>query len=578
MTTSVSETAPVQRRRLHGRTLAAVLASLLLVNFLAGLDQIIVDTAFPKMIAELRGFDRYTWVLTAYLLASTVIIPVVGKLSDQFGRKGLLISGIILFVISSALAGASQTMNQLIFLRGLQGLSAGAIQVLVSTLIADIFPPLERSRWQGLTTGVYALASVIGPAAGGVITDTIGWRWVFYINVPLVPVALLALIFWLPANISSRTSTVRGWALVRRIDFLGALSAAAGTICLLLGLTWGGQLFPWNSPQVIIILIAAGVCFVAFVLVERFVAVEPILPLNLTGNRVFAASAALNFVTNMALLAALVYIPLFIQGVLGRSATNSGVVVTPLTFSIALSAVLGGLLVRRSRRYQWVVLLGACIFTFGIFLLTGLTPTTSPARVTLSMIILGIGVGMVLPMLTIAVQNAIPRTQLGVGTGAMTYLRSLGSTLGVAVIGTVVSQTLAAELPQRLPAQAAQLPPAALAAATNQQILLSPAGQQELKRQLVQQAVAQTTAQVPPGPQHDQTVAAITQQVTTGLTHLLDQIFAATREALAIGIVRAFWVAFGLGVLVILLGLFLKDVPLRREHQESNEATMAAAL
>ncbi len=264
-------TAPSENRRLlQGWTLASVLVSLMLANFLAGLDQVIVDTALPHIIGDLQGFDRYTWVLTAYLLASTAMIPVVGKLSDQFGRKWLLMTAIGAFLLSSALSGASQTMNQLIIFRGLQGLSAGTMQVLVSTLVADIFLPVERARWQGMTTGIYALASVIGPAAGGWITDHLGWRWIFYINLPLAPFALVALFFWLPASISVRSTEARGWAAIRRIDFLGALSMASATICLLLGLTWGGQTYPWNSPQVITILCAAGALFLAFVVAEVF--------------------------------------------------------------------------------------------------------------------------------------------------------------------------------------------------------------------------------------------------------------------------------------------------------------------
>ncbi len=534
------------RRRLQGWALASVLVSLMLANFLAGLDQVIVDTALPHMIGDLQGFDRYTWVLTAYLLASTAMIPVIGKLSDQFGRKWLLMTAIGAFLLSSALAGASQTMNQLIIFRGLQGLSAGTIQVLVSTLVADIFLPVERARWQGMTTGIYALASVIGPAAGGWITDHLGWRWIFYINLPLAPFALVALFFWLPASISVRSTEARGWAAIRRIDFLGALSMASATICLLLGLTWGGQTYPWNSPQVITILCAAGALFLAFVVAEVF-AVEPILPLRMARNQVFAAGALLNLVMNMALLAMLVYIPLFIQGVLGQSATSSGVVVTPLTVTIMCSAILSGLLVSKSGRYQWVVLLGTVIFVAGAVLMVLVNPSISPAIITRNMLVLGLGVGMVLPVLTIAVQNAIPRTQLGAGTGAMTYLRSLGSTLGVAVIGTVVNNGAAAELAKRLPAAARLLPPQLLAAATDQQALLNPAYRQQLQGQGVPSS-------------------------------LLDHIFDAARQSLAVGIEHAFVVSLGICILGVLIALFLKDVRLKQRKDFSADEALAAGV
>jgi EmrB/QacA subfamily drug resistance transporter len=572
-------------RRLRGRALATVLASLLLALFLSGLDQIIVDTALPHIIGDLRGFDRYTWVITAYLLASTATIPIVGKLSDQFGRKWLLIAGISVFALSSGLAGASQTMNQLILFRGLQGLSGGAIQTLVYTSIADIFPPAERARYQGMGAGVFALASVFGPTAGGWITDHVGWRWVFYVNLPLDAIALVALVLLLPANLSVRTARARGWAAVRRVDVLGALTAAAATVCLLLGLTWGGQTYPWDSPQVIGTLAGAGALFLCFVVVERFAA-EPILPLGMARNQVFAAGALLSLTANMALLALLVYIPLFVQGVLGQSATHSGVVVTPLTIAVTIAAVLSGLLVARSGRYQWVVVLGAVVFASGAFLMTRVGLTTQPVAITRNMVVLGLGVGMMLPVLNTAVQNAIPREQLGAGTGAISYLRSLGSTLGVAVIGAVVTNTVTGELPRRLPPAARQLPPDVLAEATSQQALVSPAYRQGLETHVVQgavqQAVAQAVAQVPPGPQHDQMVATITAQVTAqitaAMTQLFDQILAATRQALAVGIGRAFWVALGICGLVFVIALFLKDVPLKQQTEGAAPDEVPMAL
>jgi EmrB/QacA subfamily drug resistance transporter len=533
---TVTHTEPA--RRLRGWALATVLASLLLSNFLSGLDQIIVETAIPRIIGDLQGFDRYTWVITAYLLCFTAMVPIAGKLSDQFGRKWLLMGAITLFLASSALGGASQTMNQLIVFRGLQGLSAGAIQTLVSTVVADIFSPAERPRWQGLFVGVFALASVVGPTLGGWITDNLGWRWVFYINVPLVPLALIALFFWLPAHLSMRSNGYQGRAALRRIDVLGAASMAGATVCLLLGLTWGGQTYPWGSPQVIGVLVGAGVLFVVFVVNERF-AVEPILPLRLARNQVFTASALLSLTTNMALLTMLVYIPLYIQGVLGQSATSSGAFTTPLTLTIMVSAILSGVLVSKTKRYQWVVVLGCLVLAFGAFLMTGITPGISPIILTRNMMVIGLGIGMSLPILTTAVQNAIPQQQLGAGTGAVSYLRSLGGTLGVATIGTVVSNTFASELGSRLPQAAKHLPQALLNAATNQQVLVNAAYRQEVGSHLP--------------------------------AALFNQMVEATRQTLAAGIEHAFWVALGICALALVISLFLKDVPLRKQHAEFAE-------
>ena len=558
--------------RLHGGALASVLAALMLTLLLAALDQTIVSTALPTIIGDLHGFDRYTWVVTAYLLAETTVIPIVGKLSDQFGRKWFLITGVVIFLIGSALSGTSQTMNQLILFRGLQGIGAGFLFALIFTLIGDIFTPAERARWQGLFSGVFALASVIGPTLGGWITDNTSWRWVFYVNLPIGVVALALLFFRLPANISLRSTQYRGAAAFRRIDFVGAATASAGTVCLLLGLTWGGVTYPWNSGQVIGILVAAVLLFAGFFVNELLFAVEPILPLDLFKNQIFAAGSMLSLLVGMALFAVVIYLPLFIQGVLGQSATNSGAVITPLTLTLAVGAAVVGQVVYKIGRYQVVSILGAVILTFGVYLLTQMGVNSSVGEVTRNMIVVGIGLGMLQPVLTLAVQNAIPRTRLGVGTSAVTYLRTMGQTLGTAVIGTIVTNTINNELPKRLPPQAHQLPPAVLNAATSQQALTNASVKTQLVNGVthaaVQKAVAQATAAVPPGPAHDQTVAAITaqvtQQVTTQVHALFNAIFEASREALAIGIQHAFVGGLIVCVAVIVTTFFLKDVPLSR--------------
>jgi EmrB/QacA subfamily drug resistance transporter len=557
--------------QLQGWTLVSVLAGLMLTLLLAALDQTVVGTALPKIIGDLHGFDRYAWVVTAYLMTSTAMIPIVGKLSDQFGRKWFLIAGIIIFLAGSALAGASQTMNQLITFRGMQGVGAGIEQALVFTLVGDIFPPAERARWQGLFMGVFALASVIGPALGGWITDNATWRWVFYVNVPIGILTLVVLFLWLPVNISARSTHYTGRAALRRIDFVGALTAAGATVCLLLGLTWGGVTYPWSSAQVIGVLAASGILFVVFFVNERF-AVEPILPLDLFRNQVFATGALLALTMGMALFAMAIYLPLFIQAVLGQTATSSGAAITPLMLTMAISGTLVGQLIARIGRYQALSILGAAIMTFGVFLLWRMDVTTTLGEVTRNMIVVGVGLGMLMPVMNLAVQNAIPRHRLGVGTGAITYLRATGSTLGTAILGSVVTNTTTGELARRLPAAARRLSSPALAAATNQQVLVNPGAQHELVRRAVQaavhQAVAQVAATVPPGPRHNQLVAALTPRVvarvTMLVTSLFHQIFAATQQALAVGIQHGFAVAMGICAAVIGITLFLKDVPLRR--------------
>lgn len=533
--------------RLRGWALASVLAALMLTMLLAALDQTIVSTALPTIIGDLHGFDRYTWVVTAYLLAETTVIPIVGKLSDQFGRKWFLIAGVVIFLIGSMLSGTSQTMNALIAFRGLQGIGAGFLFALIFTLIGDIFTPAERARWQGLFSGVFALASVIGPTLGGWITDNTSWRWVFYVNMPLGVVALALLFFKLPANISVRSSQYRGAAAFRRIDFVGAITAAGGTICLLLGLTWGGVTYPWGSGQVIGILAAAAVLFAGFFVNELVFAVEPILPLDLFKNQVFAAGSLLSLTVGMALFAVVIYLPLFIQGVLGQSATNSGAVITPLTLTMAVGAAIVGQIVYKLGRYQALSILGALILTFGVYLLTQMGANSSLGEVTRNMIVVGVGLGMLQPVLTLAVQNAIPRTRLGVGTSAVTYLRTMGQTLGTALIGTIVTNTISNDLPTRLPAQARQLPPQVLSAATNQQVLTNIAVKNQLVSSVTQAAARQA------GP-----------QAAAAVHRLLLQIFEASRQSLAVGIQHAFVGGLIVCAAVIVITFFLKDVPLAR--------------
>lgn len=607
-----------ERVRLRGIALAGVLASLVMTLLLAALDQSIVSTALPHIITDLHGgYDQLSWIVTAYLLTSTTVIPIISKFSDQFGRKWFLVAGVVVFLAGSALCGTANDLNQLILYRGLQGFGGGAIMSQVFTLIGDIFTPAERARWQGLFTGVFVLASVIGPTLGGWITDNTSWRWIFYINLPVGVIALLLLIFQLPTHISLRSSAYRGWAAIRRIDFLGALTAAGATVCLLLGLTWGGQTYPWDSVQVIATLTAAVVLFVAFFIVERY-ATEPILPLDLFRNQVFAAGSLLALMVGMTLFSVIIYLPLFIQAVLKQSATNSGAVITPMTLAMGAGAVLIGFVIARIGRYQLIAIVGALVMTVGIFLFSQMNASTTIFEVTRNMIVVGVGMGLLQPVMTLAVQNAIPRTRLGVGTGAVTYLRSMGSTLGVAIIGSVVNNTVTTELAKRLPAGASRLPQKLVSPAALQQVLISPSAQQSIidktatvasqqavaqavppaVSQAVQQAVAQAVAthRIPAtGPAHDQAVAAITQQVTQAVTPqvtqavttqvtqavttLFHQIFEASRMALAVGIEQAFKVGLIMCGVVILITFFLKDVPLvtRSSARKPGEGGTAAA-
>jgi MFS family permease len=571
-------------RTLRGAALVTVLVALMLTLLLEALDQTVVGTALPKIIGELNGFSLYTWVATAYLLASATVIPIVGKLSDQFGRKGFFLTGVILFLIGSAACGAAQTIQQLIAFRALQGLGAGIGISLVFTVVGDIFPPAERARWQGIFGAVYGIASVFGPTlggwltdhgplVGGFITDASRWRWVFYVNLPIGIVALLALTIYLPANISARTSTLRGWPAIRRIDFLGAALASAATILLLLGLTWGGQTYPWQSWQVIGALVGAGVLFIVFIVAERFAA-EPVLPLDLFKNQIFASASLLALLTGAVLLALAYYLPLFLQGVLGASATNSGEVITPMTVSLVIGSTVGGLLVARTGRYQWIAISGAVLICVGAFLFTRMDESTPLLRASGFMIVAGLGLGLFFAILTLAVQNAIPRTRMGVGTSSVRYMQQAGNTLGVAVVGTVVNNAIASDIAGRLPAGAQRLTPAGLAAATNPQALVNPTYHDTVintaKQYAARAAVAQAQAagKIPSGPAHDSVVATIVQQAQAQTVQLLDQIFIALKHSMAVGIQHGFVAAFIIGLITLVVACFLKDVPLSKSFRE----------
>jgi EmrB/QacA subfamily drug resistance transporter len=450
------------KAHLRGFALASVLIALMLSLLLEALDQTIVGTAMPRIIAELHGLDRYTWVVTAYVLASMTMVPIVGKLSDQFGRKWFLLGGTALFLLGSLLAGASQTMDQLILFRALQGLGAGMGMALVATVIGDLFEPAERARWMSLFGIVYGLSSLIGPTIGGwlaehgpllgsLVTDSTRWRWVFYINLPLGLLAVIALLVFLPVNVSLRSSRLTGRAAVRHIDFLGAALSATASICLLLGLSLGSdRTYNWASVPVLGPLGVGIVLLALFFIVERRTS-EPILPLGLFRNQVFTAASVLSLLQMMLLMGFTLYLPLFLQGVLAISPTISGLVMTPLSISMVAGAMVAGPIIGALKRYQLIAIVGGVFMVAGSFLITTMTLQTSLLQAIVFMILAGIGTGVFFMVPTLAAQNALPASQMGVSTAATRYLGQLGATLGIAIVGTVVNGGVSGNLMQHLP-------------------------------------------------------------------------------------------------------------------------------
>jgi EmrB/QacA subfamily drug resistance transporter len=422
-------------------------AGLMLALFLVALDQTVVGTALPKIVAELNGFERYAWVTTAYLLASTSMIPVIGKLGDIYGRKWFIVSGIVVFLIGSALCGAAWGMDELIVFRGIQGLGAGMIFSNVFTSVADIFPdPANRARYQGLFSGVFALSSVVGPTLGGWITDNVDWRWIFFVNLPLGIFSLFALPFVLPQSGQRRRV---------RIDYLGATTITASLVSLLLSLSWVGHGDAWTSGRVIAGFITSAILLALFVPIELRT-LEPVIPLSLFRSRVFTSASLLMFFVGIGMFGIILYTPLFVQGVLGQTATGSGTVLTPLVFSMAVVSVVGGQIIARVRRVKPFTLFGTVVMTCGVYLLTTLGASSTPATVALYLAVTGLGLGWIMPTSNLAVQSTVDRGHLGVAISATQFMRSIGATVGTAVIGSIVTKGYAEGLVANAPPRAPQ--------------------------------------------------------------------------------------------------------------------------
>ena len=415
------------------RLVIASMIGIVVTMFMAALDATIVGTAMPRLVADLNGFEFYAAVTTVYLLATTVVVPIVGKLSDIYGRKPFLLAGVLIFIGGSALCGAAQTMEQLVLFRGLQGIGGGFSQAMAFTTIADLFPPSRRGRVSGMLGAVFGLASVIGPAVGGFLTDGPGWRWCFYVNVPIGTLAFAILLFGFPHLVNRQKS--------HRIDWLGALTLILSMVPILLALEWGGRTYPWRSPEVLALSAFGLVMFVVFLIVETR-APEAIMPPRLFRDRVVGSAALAAMLTAVAMFGATLFIPLFIQSVIGASATRSGAVLTPMMTTMVLASGFAGFYVSRVGKYRTLSIFGLIAATAGLFMLSQ-AGTASYGSVIAAMIVLGVGIGVTLPIFSLAVQNAVPPSQAGMATATIQFVRSLGGSLGAAVFGAVLSNRYA---------------------------------------------------------------------------------------------------------------------------------------
>jgi len=524
--------------RLPRKQVIFTMAGIMLALFLASLDQTIVGTALPRIIADLGGFSQYTWVLTSYLVATTVTVLIAGKLSDLYGRKWVLMSAIVIFITGSILCGLSANMNQLIIFRGFQGIGAGAIMGLTFIIIGDLFPPSERGKYAGFLSGVFGISSVIGPMLGGFITDNISWHWVFFINVPLGVLIVILLTFFFPhlrPNIKKP-----------RVDYLGITTMALTVVPLMLALSLGGADYEWSSPLIIGMLVFSFIMALVFIWVESRVP-EPILPLWLFKNNIVSISSAIVFILGFGMFSVIVFVPLYFQGVLGTTATASGTFLIPMMLGVVFGALISGqLLSRAGGHYRLQGAIGIAIMLTGMFLLSKMTAETSNATAIRNIVITGLGLGITMPLFLIAVQNAVPHSVLGIATSTNTFFRTIGGTLGLAIVGSIMNNTFLTSFNEKLsPQVSAVIPKEQLAALTeNPQALVNP------------DALAQ--------------LQAIFQGMGDQGEVLFNSLLNTLREALSSAIGQVFFVSFFIVLVALVLTVFIRQIPLRKHNRETN--------
>lgn len=520
-----------------------ILSGVILAMLLSSLDQTIVSTAMPTIVQELHGLEHISWVFTAYMLGSTITVPIYGKLSDIFGRRTLYLIGIGIFLVGSALCGLAQNMTQLILFRGLQGVGGGAMMVNSFAIIGEVFPPAERGKYQGMIGGVFGLSSVAGPLLGGWITDNASWRWVFYINIPLGIVAILVLSTTLPKIISHTKD--------KRIDWLGAFFLTTALVPLLLSLVWGGSLYQWTSWQIIASLILAVISLIIFVSTEKRVA-NPILSLELFKHRVFVVSVAAMFITAMAMFGAIMYVPIFSQGVIGGSATSAGLVLTPMMLALVVASGISGQIISRTGKYKWLAVSGTAITVFSLFFFSTIGVDTNKVELMTRMVILGIGLGSTMPIFTLAIQSAFPKERLGEVTAGSQLFRSIGGTVGTAILGGIMNykltQSVSSISNEPFVAQMKQLGIGQGGDhfdASMIQSVLNPENQQHFREMF---------AKVP---------ADLQPSVTNHFNHFL----AAAKVVYSQAIDSVFFTAGCLTVAALLVVFFLPEIPLRKSER-----------
>lgn len=509
-------------------TLGGVLAAI----FLVAMDQTIVATALPDIIAELGGFTHYTLVTTAYLISSTVLIPIVGRLTDIYGRKWFYMGGIAIFVVGSLLSGLSQTFYELVYFRAFQGIGGAVIIANTFAVLGDLFPASERGKYQGIISAAFGLASVIGPLLGGFFTDYFSWHWIFYINIP-IGLGVLILFFFTFPNLAGKRE---------KVDYLGTALLIVSAVVLMLALTWGGVQYPWLSAEIIGMLAFSILTAAVFYLVETRVK-EPIMPLEFFINRTVGISLILSMLIGFAMFGAIIFIPLYFQGVLGLSATASGSFLTPMMLGVVTGSITSGqVLSRAGGHYNLQAAIGLAIMAGGMALLTTLNVDTGYLLSVAYIVITGLGLGITLPLFSVVVQNDVPRRVFGVAISSVPFFRFLGGIFGLAILGSILTSSFATDFLSKLPEMAKNALPASRleSLAHNPQALITTQAQQELK-----DALSQLGSQA--------------QQV-------YGQIISALKQSLMSALIEVFIITLAVTVIAFIVNVFIKQIKLKTEQ------------
>ncbi|WP_243292863.1 MDR family MFS transporter [Bacillus sp. FJAT-47783] len=523
---------------LEQRQKVLIMIAVMAAMFFAAVNMTIVGTALPKIIAQIGGMEYFDWVFTIYMLTSTITAMLVGKLSDIYGRKIFILIGIGIFTLGAFLSGLSDSIFQLIIYRGIQGFGAGMIMSCAFTTVGDLFSPRERGRWQGMLGGVFGLSSLFGPTLGGYIVDNFDWHWVFWVFLPIGLVAFALILKLYPSHQGKDKESV---------DYVGSLLLTMMIASLLLGFTWAGDRYEWLSPQIISLFSLTVLSLIAFIFVELKVK-SPVLPLYLFKNGVFTISNIAGMLLGMGMFGTIMYVPFYVQGVQGQTATVSGLVEMVMTITMVVSSIVVGNLITKTGKYKIFALIGLAIMAIGLFLNTTLEVESSLTKLILQLMIIGIGLGMNMPVFQITVQNAVAHKFLGVATSAMQTFRQIGGTIGVAIFGSVMGNRMADELSATQPKNMPQPAPGmeeSLSDLQNPQILMSP----------------------------DQ-LEAVQSSLPTEMAGFFDQFIDVLKNALNVSLTSVFAVGAGVIILALITTLFLKELPLRTSNNDEEEVSL----